>query len=390
MNNGLKAGLITLVCSVVLAIPASIIDLANGGRIVDTIGNTFRNISDSNKKDIVINQLNNSNEIYTVLDTKDKNIDYDYSFEESYNDFKCEIITNINPKIVNKDVYVPGAFGLRMNFNLDNDHFDDYEDEVFLSSIQRLLGSNMVYTYEIKTFYADYYVVDLSNSYIYLEKINEDNTSEIMVSIDSMDAWNQIVKYKTFTIKKEDGTLFYDIGKYRISIILKEYEISRASDNSASITNFKIHSWSKDIYLNSGEYENSILLPVDGIKEKNYFQVNVVDYDKSKLYISNTSKINISDLFSFGVCYDGNNSIKNVVFDFYYYDSKLNKYTLVKIKEIFKKFSCKEKVLIDSQGFESGKYKIVLSGKLNQAFKKSIIVEETYEYYFDINSYKEG
>ena len=206
MNNGLKAGLITLVCSVVLAIPASIIDLANGGRIVDTIGNTFRNISDSNKKDIVINQLNNSNEIYTVLDTKDKNIDYDFSFEESYNDFKCEIITNINPKIVNKDVYVPGAFGLRMNFNLDNDRFDDYEDEVFLTSIQRLLGSNMVYTYKIKTLYDNYYVVDLSDSYIYLEKINEDNTSEIMVSIDSMDAWNQIVKYKTFTIKKEDGT----------------------------------------------------------------------------------------------------------------------------------------------------------------------------------------
>ena len=241
----------------------------------------------------------------------------------------------------------------------------------------------MIYVYN-KEKEKGFSVVDLSDSSIVLERINENGTSDKFFAITSMEDWNQIVKYKAFTIKDVNDNLFHDIGKYRINVVLKEYFVD-FTDN-VNINEFKIHSWSNDIYLNMGEYDNSILVPVDGVKDKNYYQVNILDEDYSKLYLSNTEKIKASELLTLGVCYDGANNVNKSYFEFYYFDNRTNSYNLVKTQEIFKNKGCKEKVLVNTEGLEDGKYKIIVSGKVSNLFKKSFIEEVNYEYYFDFEN----
>ena len=272
MRTGLKVGVITLISSMILAIPAAMLDVVKGGNVIDGVSYAFSSIGGGNKNDIVINQLSNGDEIYTRLDTKDYSHKFnkDDNYHKSYNDFTCDIITNIKPIIEDKVINVSGSFGFKMNFNFNNDKVETYEEEVKLASIQKLIGSNMIYVYN-KEKEKGFSVVDLSDSSIVLERINENGTSDKFFAITSMEDWNQIVKYKAFTIKDVNDNLFHDIGKYRINVVLKEYFVD-FTDN-VNINEFKIHSWSNDIYLNMGEYDNSILVPVDGVKDKNYYQV---------------------------------------------------------------------------------------------------------------------
>lgn len=387
MNLGLKIGIITLLSTIVIATPAIIIDVNNNGEVFDSIQYSFQRLKDKNEDDIIINQVNNNKEIYTIINTKDKTHKTSYEEKEakSFNDYECQIITTIDPKIDGKTISVSGSFGLKMKFELEDKVFDNYEDDLNYLKIQKLIDSNLFIAYDKETDdYGKirYSIVDLNDSSIILEKIYEDKDNEIIYKISSNDQWNQIIKHKEFSIKNSNNQLFHDIGQYRVSIVLKEYFID-VDFSDPVIGEFKIHSCSNDILLNYGEYENSILLPKDGLKEKNYYQVNIVNYNKDKLYISNTEKINVNDLITFGVSYDGDNRIKNTTFDFYYFDSKKNEYSLVKTQKLFDKRRNEDRVLVGSEDLTSGKYKIVVSGSLRRFLRKAKHIEESYEYYFE-------
>ena len=282
-------------------------------------------------------------------------------------------------------IEVYGPFGLEIDFEkieLSNDHqklidalTNSYPESNFVPYYSAEIDGNLYVS-----------VVDLTSSSISLEKFTG-TEFEPVVNV-SNNVWRKIQEENggTVVLRDPNGSLFFDSGKYRLNISMKQLVINKQENK----IDFKVMSPCISIYnfiVNEHSCSKGILIANDSLNNLD-IQLNVVNNDSVVSYSSN-SRVNVGENLKLGVSfsksrYDKMNGLfsalgASVVLEVYRYDNLEEKYILVENEEIATGFStfANKQFTFDSSELITGRYKILM--KYNSWFET---IEQEYEYYF--------